>query len=178
MKFIKVIISLLVIILIGLYGAGWALPSTTHVERSIVIQQTPHQVYSYLVDLRNFISWSPWADLDPDTRYEFSGPESGTGAKMNWYSDDEHVGTGSQEIISVREPELIQISLIFGEEQGGLAYYRLTPVDQGTEVSWEFDTDFGSNIIGRYFGLMMDQMLGPYYEQGLDDLKQKLESQQ
>ena len=175
MKFLKVIVSLLIIVLIGLYGAGWTLPSTTHVERSIVIKQPPLKVYSYLLDFRNFVTWSPWAMLDPDTRYEYSGADEGVGAKMNWYSEDESVGTGSQEIMSVREPELIQINLVFGGEQGGLVYYRLTPVDEGTELSWEFDTDFGSNIIGRYFGLMMDSMLGPFYERGLKDLKYQLE---
>jgi hypothetical protein len=46
--------------------------------------------------------------------------------------------------------------------------------DGGTRVTWEM---IGENdgVIGRYFGLMMESMVGPSFEQGLSRLKHAAE---
>ena len=41
----------------------------------------------------------------------------------------------------------------------------------GTHVTWSFDSDMGAGPIGRYFGLLMDRMVGPDFEGGLANLK-------
>jgi hypothetical protein len=38
-------------------------------------------------------------------------------------------------------------------------------------VTWAFDTDFGYNLVGRYFGLMLPRSIGADYEKGLANLK-------
>lgn len=45
-------------------------------------------------------------------------------------------------------------------------------------ATWGFDTDLGMNPIARYFGLVMDSMLGADYEKGLAKLKQVCEAAQ
>jgi len=42
---------------------------------------------------------------------------------------------------------------------------------------WGFDADFEGNLIGRWFGLLMEKMLAPDYEKGLPKLKTLLESE-
>ena len=39
-----------------------------------------------------------------------------------------------------------------------------------------FQGDLGSNPINRYFGLIMDRMMGPDFEEGLNTLKGKVEA--
>jgi hypothetical protein len=41
----------------------------------------------------------------------------------------------------------------------------------GSQVTWSFDTSFEGNFAGRYFGLLLDRMIGPDYEKGLGRLK-------
>ena len=43
--------------------------------------------------------------------------------------------------------------------------------EKGTHVTWSFDSEFGLNLVGRYFGLMLDGIVGPDYEKGLQNLK-------
>ena len=38
-------------------------------------------------------------------------------------------------------------------------------------MTWAFDTDFGFNLIGRYWGILLDRQIGPLYAQGLANLK-------
>lgn len=43
-------------------------------------------------------------------------------------------------------------------------------------VTWSLDQNHGNNIISRYFDLFLDDMLGPLYEKGLQNLKTLAES--
>lgn len=157
-------------IIVGLF-----LPSTAHVERSITIQAAPEQIWPYVNGYTHFNTWSPWADRDPDAVYTISGSESGVGARYEWQSDQPDVGSGAQEIILSEPYTRVETLLDFGDEGTGVAYFDLTPVDGGTEVTWGFDTDFGWNLIGRYFGLLFDGFIGPDYEEGLSNLQATVE---
>ena len=128
--------------------------------------------------IKNINQWSPWAELDPATVYTYAGPDSGTGASMSWESSDPSVGAGTQEIIGSSFGESIAMRLNFGEQGVAQAFYILEQsAPEETVVTWKFETDFGYDIVGRYFGLIMDSMIGPSYEQGLAKLKTQMEDE-
>ncbi len=156
---------------------GFLLPNTVHVERSITINATPNEVFAWVNDLKVFNKWSPWAHVDPNTRYTYEGPSSGVGAKMIWVSDHPGVGSGSQEIITSEPDRRVEIALDIGDQGSSTAHYDLQPEGSTTIVTWGFDTDFGYDILGRYFGLMMDNLVGTEYEKGLATLKELIEGQ-
>ena len=84
-----VLIGLLALfLLIGL--GGYLLPATGEVERSVTIEAPAAAVYDVVSDLQQFNDWSPWANIDPDTRFEIVG--SGVGSSMSWESEDRPVG--------------------------------------------------------------------------------------
>ncbi len=156
---------------------GFLLPASVHVERSVVITVPQQQVFDAVNGFESFNEWSPWATLDPNTRYEFSGPRVGVGARMSWASDDPAVGVGSQEIIESTEPTLVRVVLKFDGQDDALSFHRLEALEAGTKVTWGFDAEFGNNLIGRWFGaLMFDSMIGADYQKGLDKLKILLET--
>lgn len=150
---------------------GFLLPKTAHVERSIVIDATPSTVFTILNGFRQFRRWSPWQDADPDMTITFEGPVAGVGAKQTW-AGNSAVGTGSQEILESEPYRRILVRLQFGDFGGEFrAPYTLEPEGSGTRLTWGFDADYGGNLIGRYFGLLVDGMVGPDYEKGLAKLK-------
>ena len=55
--------------------------------------------------------------------------------------------------------------------------FLITPTAAGSHVKWTFDAEMGNNPIARFFGCMMDDMLGPDYERGLAKLKTVAEEQ-
>lgn len=147
------------------------LPKTAHVERSIVIDAPPTTIFTVLNGFRQFERWSPWAGIDPDAKTTFEGPDFGVGAKMSWSGNDA-VGTGSQEILESTPPTSIRLRLTFGDFAGTFhSRYALEPADGGTRVNWSFDADYGGSLMGRWFGLLSERMVGPDYEAGLQRLK-------
>jgi effector-binding domain-containing protein len=142
-----------------------------HVERSAVVQAPPATVFAQIDGYRTFNKWSPWYAIDPNAKYSIEGPETGVGAKMSWTGDPKTVGSGSQEIVESVPYERVKTRLDFGGEGTAEAIFTLTPESGGTKVVWGLDTDMGASPIGRYFGLMMDSMVGKDYDKGLERLK-------
>ncbi|VAW34804.1 hypothetical protein MNBD_GAMMA01-1167, partial [hydrothermal vent metagenome] len=71
----------------------------------------------------------------------------------------------------------IKTKLFFGKsEHPAYATISLDSKDNGTKVSWVFENDFGYNIFYRYFGLVLEDMIAPDYEKGLQNLKRYVES--
>jgi effector-binding domain-containing protein/uncharacterized protein YndB with AHSA1/START domain len=157
---------------IGLFiVVGLLLPQTAQVQREVTIDAAPATVFTVLNGFRQFNKWSPWADIDPAARTTFEGPEVGVGAKMSW-SGNAEVGSGSQEIIESTPYEHIRVRLGFGDFPGEFfATYEVRPEGAGTRVVWSFHGDYGGSIVGRWFGLFADRMIGPDYDKGLARLK-------
>jgi effector-binding domain-containing protein len=154
---------------------GVALPRTAHVERSIDIDAPPSMVFAVLNGFGQFQQWSPWADLDPEMRTSLEGPAAGVGAKLSW-SGNSDAGSGSQEIVESVPYERIRVRLVLGDFGGEFhGTYSLTPQGTGTHLTWAFDADYGNNLMGRYFGLFADGLVGADYEKGLARLKSFVE---
>lgn len=176
MAFARLAFRVLFILLILLAVIGLLLPSSTAVERSIVINAAPAKVFPHLNGMQAFHAWSPWAAIDPQTVYEFSGPENGVGSRMSWYSGNQQVGQGSQEITDSEPHRRVVTSMEFGDKGNGIATFVLEPEGSATRVRWQFSTEFGWDLFSRYVGLLLDSMIGAQYDKGLNDLKTLIEA--
>ena len=150
---------------------GVFLPTSVHVERSISTTASTATVFGIVNGFGRFNEWSPWFDLDPQTRYTYSGPANGVGARMEWASAKPEVGAGSQEIIAVEPGRSVTTQLDFGPQGKATARIEVVPEGSGARITWGFDTSFEGNFLGRYFGLFFDRLIGADYEQGLARLK-------
>lgn len=172
-KIFVIFLSLMVVLI----ATSFLLPRHVHVERDAVLKASPKDVFPYVNDFRAFNQWSPWAKIDPATRYSFDGSSHGVGATMAWQSEHPNVGKGRQEILESIEPEIVKVALEFDGEIQATAFYRLSAEPAGTRLVWGFETDLGNNPISRYFGLFFDDMIGGDYEKGLSNLKALVEKQ-
>jgi len=166
--------------LLLLFGLGFLLPAQAHVERSLVINAPPEQVFAQVSDLSAWSAWSPWAEMDPDAQLTVEG--SGVGQRMIWSSDNPQVGEGSQVVVALDRPSFVQTQLEFDGQGLADATFNLMPVADGqTQVTWSLDTDMRDGVpfllkpAGTYLGLLMDGMVGGDYETGLQNLKTVVE---
>ena len=174
MRLLKWLLAALVLLGVLLMG-GLLLPANSHLQRSVVIERPPAEVFATLNSFQRFNEWSPWFDLDPNAKYTYSGPIAGVGAKMAWVGNSA-VGSGSQEIIESVPGDRIVNALDFGGSQA-MAGYRLAAEGSGTRVSWSMDSAHGYHPVNRWFGaLLLDSVVGKDYEKGLAKLKVVLES--
>jgi len=176
MSILKVLFLGFVALIALLCGVAFLLPQYCHVERATVIAAPPATVFTVVNGFKRFNEWSPWAELDPNAAYTYSGPETGVGAKLAWKGNPKTVGEGSQTITASQPYTSVSIDLDFGAEGVAKAVYSLAPEAGGTRVTWGFDTDLGMNPVSRYFGLMFDGMMGKDFEKGLASLKTLAES--
>lgn len=180
MRVFKYLFFALLFLIIGFYLYGlFVLKDEVTVSRDIVIDRPAKVVFKTVNSMHNFNQWSPWPKMDPDAEFIFSGPKFGVGSQMSW-SGNQSIGSGVQTIVETVENQQVKTKTVFKSKDNAVSYttYQLTPVSEDkTRVEWIYETDFDGDIIGRYVGNMLDGMLGPQYEQGLQKLKEVIESQ-
>ena len=167
---LKWLFYLIAAIAIIIVGGSFLLPAQSVVTRSAEIAAPPDKVFAIVGDLRRFNEFSPWADLDPNIKYTFEGPESGVGQKMSWSSENADHGNGSQTITKYEPPNFVESQLDFGMRGKSVATWDLVPATAGTKATWSFKADL-EGIPAKWFGLMFDRWIGADYEKGLAKLK-------
>jgi effector-binding domain-containing protein len=171
MQFIKKLFFVLVAVVLILVVIGFLLPRQRHVERAIFIDAPPCVVFSQVNGFRHFNDWSPWVAVMPDAQYSFEGPDFGVGSTMRWSTTEPRPESGSQTIVASTPYEQVDAEIDFGGRGSSQIAYLLEPKDGGTMLTWSFETDFGINLLGRFWGLLLDRQLGPLFAQGLTNLK-------
>ena len=169
-KLLKCIIWSIVVLVVVVVGGTYLLPDEAVVERHVVINAPADKVYAIIASMKRFNEWSPWAAIDPATRYSFAGPDAGVGQKMSWTSKDANVGNGSQSIIAAIDNSRTVNEIDFGAMGKARTTLALAAVNGGTGVTWTFRTDL-TGIGDRWMGLMFDRWIGADYEKGLANLK-------
>jgi hypothetical protein len=171
LKWIGIVVALLVVLFVGV---GFLLPSEYHVDRSVVINADPERIHELVGDLKNWPEWTPWKLIDPTIQTVYGDRTSGVGAYQSWTGES---GSGELTFTAWDPDRGVLYDLSFDEgaysSVGSITYEEARG---GTKVTWTMDGDSGMNIIGRYFGLMIDSFVGPQFQRGLDRLKAKVES--
>lgn len=171
----KVLITLVVIIALAVIAA-YFLPRKVKVQRSLAINAPAELVFEQINTLKNWEKWSPWHKLDPSMKLTYEGPGSGQGASYSWESNQENVGKGKLTILASMPFDSIATSMDFMENGVAVGGYKLSQTDSGLVLTWSMESDMGMNPIGRWFGLLMDDMIGADFEKGLASIKQIAES--
>lgn len=174
MKVLKIIGIVLVTLVAVLFITVQLLPSEVHIQRSINVNAPAAMIYQDLIIFKNFGEWSPFPALDPEMTTSYSGPTYGTGGSMSWESNV--LGNGSMTLVDANYQQGITYEMTFeGNASRPLAEIQLFENENGTQVTWTYD-DKDLHGLSRIMGVMMDPMMGPTYEQGLQNLKLRMES--
>jgi hypothetical protein len=83
MKWLKRAVLTVAAIIALLLGIGLLLPSGFKVQRSVVVNAPAARVYPLIADPRQWKNWAVWNQRDPAMQMQYSGPDSGTGAKWS-----------------------------------------------------------------------------------------------
>ena len=177
MKILKIIGIIVLVIVIGIIGFVMTLKGESYLERSITIKAPAEKVFMVVNDFSYNEHWSPWFQMDPDTKYDFSEITAGVGATYSWDSEHQDVGTGKQEILESIENEYVNTQMWFGEMTGKYkAAFILKSMDGGTEVTWTYEGKADAAMEKFFIDYLVDAMLGPKYEEGLENLKTYIEA--
>ncbi len=174
MNFLKVFSIALLVAITLFFGIGMNLDSDYRIERITQINGSQKNIFDQVNSFKNWEPWSPWSRSDSTMTLNYEGPSSGVGSKMNWNS--EISASGSQIIFSSVDSSRIDIDLDYGKQGTAKAIFTFEPLEEGVKVTWIFHGDVGGDVLGRYLNLILDGIMGPFFEKGLQDLKTLIET--
>lgn len=145
-------------------------PDTYRVTRSKEIAAPADRVLPYLNDFQRWTEWSPWEELDPQMKKEFSAPPSGEGAWYTWHGNSD-VGSGKMTIASASDTKVVyKLEFIEPFQSVADTTMELEAAGDRTRVTWSMEGQ--SSFITKLMGVFMDMdaMIGKDFEKGLDKL--------
>ena len=145
---------------------------TYTVTRSATIQAPPEEVWTHVVDFREWQAWSPWEGMDPNQERTYTGPESGVGSHYAW-SGNRKVGQGSMEITEADAPNRVVVALEFIKpfRSSNTTTLELQPEGDATQVTWTMVGPL--SLVTKVMSVFksMDSFVGSDFERGLAGLK-------
>jgi len=161
-------------VLIALFVAGIFMPQDYKVERSIEISSTLNQAYSLSNDLEQWPRWSPWIELDPSVKVVIGDISQGVGASQTWSDNN---GGGRLAFIESVENKRISYNLWFGDAAipaiSNMTFEQVTA--NRIRVHWTIEGDMQMPVVGFIFAMLMDTLIGPAFNLGLENLKRESE---
>ncbi|MCR6495701.1 hypothetical protein LJB71_05295 [Thermomonas sp. S9] len=178
-RLLEILISLAIVFTLYLV-VGLLLPSSRHLVEKIETNRKLTIVFDTLNSFRRFKDWNPLFLRDPNMQITLSGPEEGVGARLDYASKNERLGSGSYEIVESvpREKVAIAITNIERGHDKRTAFY-LKPTgrnNRNVEITQTYDVDYGWNLLGRYAGLYVARHVGDDMKLGLSRLTTMLAS--
>ncbi len=159
-------------VILSLTVIGLILPSRPNVERDILINAHAATIFALLNDFRQVRKWSTMLEGDPNAQIDISGPPRGVDASIYW--NGHIIGRGRQTIVASVPYESVTTQFDLGRR--ATTSFALSPEAGLTRIIWNHRSDYGFNLIGRYFALLQGSVIGARQEQGLARLKELAEN--
>lgn len=171
-KLLKVLALLGVAAVVVFIGVGmFVLDGTYEVSREIVIKAPPAAVHQQMGDLREWPNWLPFIKHDKTVKTTIDQP-TGVGAHQQWTSDN---GNGKLTFTASDEQKGVEYDMLMDETWPAKGAFIYTPSGDETRVTWRM-TGQNEDFLGKWMALLMAPMMGPLFEEGLADVKAKVEA--
>lgn len=170
MKKILIIIGILAFIALIVPAV---LPTKFFMSRPIEINAPLATVFTKLTDLNEYVKWNPFPEGDPTNQANVLG--AGVGSSLVWKGDK--TGEGKMTITNIESEKKISVKMEFYKPMSGegtVEWIVNAKSDSTTELVWTFEQNL--TYFKRYFGLVMDSMMGNHFEKGLLNYKTLVES--
>ena len=162
-------VIMLAIMLTVVFGIGYLLPDTFHVERTLIIDTPAGKPFQLINNLEKWPTWDPWTRADPEIIQEVKG-SAGQGQEQTWMGP--RSSTGKLKIVESVPNERVLLEMYTTDSPTPRRLtFTFNDLGQRTKLTWQIDGDNTIRPIGNWFGLGMDDYLGPMYEQGLSNIK-------
>ncbi|WBV61221.1 SRPBCC family protein [Chryseobacterium camelliae] len=180
MKTLKRIFIGLALILVLLLIIAAFISGDCKYEKSITINAPTEKVWQNTSTLKAMDVWSPWNDLDPNMKKEWSGVTGNPGEKVCWESKNENAGKGCQEVKKVDAANKridTEIKFLTPYESEANAYVTVTPEGNGSKATWGFTSKIPYPFTIMKLFMNMEDAIGKDYQKGLSKLKSVSEKQ-
>jgi hypothetical protein len=172
MKLLKIVLLLIVVAVAAFFAVGYlVLDGKYEVSREITIKAGPAAVHKQVGDLREWPNWLPFTKHDTSVKVTIDKP-TGAGASQNWTGKS---GDGKLMFLASDEETGVEYTMVIDEKYTSRGAFLYAKSGDETRVTWRM-TGQNEDIMGKWMALAMPTMVGPMFEEGLADLKSKVEA--
>jgi len=177
MRILLAVLGFVALLFLIFIGVAFFLPDHFELRREVHIQKPIEEVYPLVSDLRNWELWAPWVNGDASIKVHYGEHYKGVGSTYSWESSNS--GSGKMVIREEAAPYRIVFELWFeGWDAPSKSIFELEEVNGGTRLTWIFSGKLGADPVQRWFGILIDRMVGGMFESGLESIKIVAEEQQ
>ena len=156
----------------ALVAIGSQLSTHYEVSRGVVIQAPIEKIFPLFGDLANWPQWEPFSSNDPSSKTTLGERTTGVGASQSW------AGKGNQGRLTFTACDAstgIDYDLVFtnGEHDSpAKSWMHMSPrPDNSVELVWGMKGEMNWPVIGGYFAMFADRLIGRHFARGLAQLK-------
>lgn len=171
-RFVRAVGILILLLVVAVTVIGlFVLDGKFDVSRSVAIKAQPEAVHKQVGDLNEWKNWLPFTKHDPSIQTTIEQP-TGVGASQHWTGKS---GNGELKFTASDEAKGIEFDMLMDKTYASKGALSYAPAGDDTRVTWRMygqNTDFA----GKWMAFLMPYMVGPYFDEGLNDLKTKVEA--
>ena len=168
MKFLKYLLFLILILVIGTVIYVAVQPNTYEFSRSKVMKAPASMLYNKVNDYKAWPEFSPWTEQEPSATLTYGDKTEGVGGSYSW--NGEILGTGNMETTAAEPNTSIaqDINFIKPFEGGAKINWTFERMPEGTKVTWAMSgkQDFMGKAFTAFMG-SIEKTTGPQFERGL-----------
>jgi len=170
MLYLYISLGVFALFILILALVGWSQPTVASASKSILISSPIEKVFEQCVSLRNFVIWSPWSAKDPKMEASFSDEDAAVGSWYKW-KGNRKAGIGRMTLLEIEPNRSVKMELVFGFRAKSVAIFNFEEREEGTLVTWSFESEIGKNPLQRAMIPTMNKFIGRDFELGLQLLK-------
>ena len=162
-----VLVAVVAIVCVGLF----VLDGKYDISRQTTIKAPPEAIHKQVGDLREWPNWLPFTKHDTSVKTTIDQP-TGVGAHQHWTSKE---GNGKLKFDASDPEKGVEWTMVFDEKYTSKGAITYAKSGDETRVTWRM-TGQNNDFLGKWMAFAMGHMVGPMFEEGLADLKAKVET--
>lgn len=169
MKSLKYVLLVLLILII-IFVTYIAIQSNSYdVKRTRTINAPAAVIFNNVNDYKNWETWSPWVEKEPNLQITYPKNTSGVGGSYSWVGEE---GKGNMKTLTVSPYDSISQDMQFEDFPPSNIYWKFEKAENGTNVTWGMKSNKMPFMLKFYATISggMDKMVGPDFERGLERL--------
>ena len=173
MRIIKIFLAGLIGLFVFVTLFSLVIPSNIRVSRATIIHSSKDEVYKQVTDLKNWKNWHPLFKNNV-IKILFSNPSKG----INAYCDLNYKNKQTHLQVTGIDTSSIQFLLQLKGENDISNQISITPLTEqnAVQVEWQALTKMHWYPWEKFYGIFIDKIYGPGYEDALNGLKEYAES--
>lgn len=174
-KFLRVVLILLIVIVVGFLALGLFAPKEMTMVRTVVINAPKSVVREQIVNFKNWPNWSPWYKMEPTMTITYSGPDGAVGSSYHWVG--KKMGEGEMKLAAETGDHYdFDLHFIKPIESSPKSFMEVLDTAGMTKVSWGFAQTLSYPLNGVMMLINMKDMLAKDFDGGLNNMKAYIES--